>query len=1265
MKSKNLLMIGMIVLLIFVSSLVSASDTPSIIWELPTPEGGTTTNSWVYLNTTITDDNDTSAFFDWNNSLVGYWSMESYNSTGIYDNSSYNNFGTFGGGLSTSDLAPGKFGDSITVGNNYLNVGQDSSLDVGIGTWETWIYPTSFTDHSYHTIISKFYSTAYWFGLYTNTGRIQMWVGGVADQSASAVEIDQWSHVVVTWDGATIKYYINGDHLVGEDDVATGDPRTNDYDVHIGADPQSASYRFTGKIDEARIYNRVLSPEEIKASYNNSEYRLYHNFTSFTSPTNYTAWAIDSDGNINNSEGVVSFASLPTYSLNSTNSTLTGTNILHSLKWSDETELSGYIFSFDNGTGIFVNDSWVAFNSNPDWSNVTKSVTSTVGAIIRWCVYANDTTNGWGNSCAIPFSYVVNEAIPPTYSLNSTNSTLAGTNILHSLKWSDETELSGYIFSFCNGTWDGSNCLGNSSWANNSFDRCMEINISNAGSTDLINFPVYIDLSKDENMLSDYSDLRFYNSSCNNEGEELDYEIDIYTSAKADIWVRIPNLTSSGKTISVYYSNNTVIESGDNPEGVWDEGYKMVQHLEETSGVHNDSTSNNYDANETITSPGTQDATGKIGGADDFDTDDYIRNDSFSMGSDPLFTVSGWFKRTSSMVNTGAWGMGEGGNSGQTISGWSNVGQSIGIDLWEQATFYVDYEYPLNEWVYVTWIKNASTFSNSTIEIYVNGEKKTLRVSRGTIHTPSLSNGVTMGAIQPATMYNAPVVIDEFRVSNNVRTADWINQSYQMIENQNTYVEFGTEERIGWKDDSFVSMTGIENWSNVTKAVSSTVGTTYAWCVYANDTSNNWNDSCATPFSYTTTAMSSPTLTPTPDSPSGGSSCKYIWECDSWSSCSFDGQQERICKNTGTCIGTEGKPIEYRNCSESLFDVILKFMQIELAENQSLSFNVSLIQTKNTEKKDVQIKYTILDINKKEIFVQLETRAIEEDITYNKIFDEIKLSAGEYTLKVDITYGDLQKARAEQVFIVKENNQIEIAKKESQGFENIKNFFNKVSNFFSLIGKSIFQSKNYLFIGSGIFILVGGIMLLIKLLKRKSNAKISKEKNSTEYRNKIKETLRKIRGKSFLVIIFSFIFICFFAMAGPRLTGFAVENQEVDFNGWKTISFVLMIVIIGLLAYYNKEKIKILIRKKYPKNSISGFIGKKVYVANGNYLGKVDGAVLKDYKIEDLRIKLSRELKKKFNVQGIVLKFKEVRSVGHIVIVEEKIIKYLEVKDEK
>ena len=99
--------------------------------------------------------------------------------------------------------------------------------------------------------------------------------------------------------------------------------------------------------------------------------------------------------------------SSPIYSDNSTNSTIHNTMIKHSLKWQDNINLSGYIFSFDNGTGSFTNDSWVSMTGTLNWSNITKMVNSTVGSTIRWKVYANDSSNNWNTS--------------ETYTYNTTN----------------------------------------------------------------------------------------------------------------------------------------------------------------------------------------------------------------------------------------------------------------------------------------------------------------------------------------------------------------------------------------------------------------------------------------------------------------------------------------------------------------------------------------------------------------------------------------------------------------------------------------------------------------------------------------------------------------------------------------------------------------------------------------------------------------------------------------------------------------------------
>jgi len=61
------------------------------------------------------------------------------------------------------------------------------------------------------------------------------------------------------------------------------------------------------------------------------------------------------------------------------------------------------------------NDTAVAFDGGT-WSNVTKTVNSTTGATIKWCYYANDTSNNWnGSSCVSPFSYLTTTADTCTY----------------------------------------------------------------------------------------------------------------------------------------------------------------------------------------------------------------------------------------------------------------------------------------------------------------------------------------------------------------------------------------------------------------------------------------------------------------------------------------------------------------------------------------------------------------------------------------------------------------------------------------------------------------------------------------------------------------------------------------------------------------------------------------------------------------------------------------------------------------------------------
>ena len=96
-------------------------------------------------------------------------------------------------------------------------------------------------------------------------------------------------------------------------------------------------------------------------------------------------------------------------------------------------------------------------------------------------------------------------------------------------------------------------------------------------------------------------------------------------------------------------------------------------------------------------------------------------------------------------------------------------------------------------------------------------------------------------------------------------------------------------------------MIGTANWSNVTKVVNFTSGSTIQWIVYANDSSDNWNVSST--YSYDTTAADTCTCPGATNN----------WEVDMEDNCNLTVACTLTTGNL-TWIGSSG----YFNCSAQL-----------------------------------------------------------------------------------------------------------------------------------------------------------------------------------------------------------------------------------------------------------------------------------------------------------------------------------------------------------
>jgi subtilisin-like proprotein convertase family protein len=87
----------------------------------------------------------------------------------------------------------------------------------------------------------------------------------VAAASTTVPQVGVWYHLAGTYDGTTVNLYVNG---VLEGSATAGFPL--DYGAHplfFGTTGQGFDGRFDGTLDEAKLYNRALSSNEIAAIY--------------------------------------------------------------------------------------------------------------------------------------------------------------------------------------------------------------------------------------------------------------------------------------------------------------------------------------------------------------------------------------------------------------------------------------------------------------------------------------------------------------------------------------------------------------------------------------------------------------------------------------------------------------------------------------------------------------------------------------------------------------------------------------------------------------------------------------------------------------------------------------------------------------------------------------------------------------------------------------------------------------------------------------
>jgi hypothetical protein len=191
----------------------------------------------------------------------------------IHDESGAGNDGRVFGAKWVSD---GKYGGAyrfhITNITDRIVIPNSDTLNPGNITLSAWLKAAD-RDGFWNRIMDKDYS-AYCFDLggddnnKSARGKLQFETSAGAMGTDRALNDDRWHHIAATYDGKTLRCYIDG---VEKSRPATspGPLKKSTWDLCIGnsvVDYGTGEFlAYDGLIDEVRIYNRALTTDEIKA----------------------------------------------------------------------------------------------------------------------------------------------------------------------------------------------------------------------------------------------------------------------------------------------------------------------------------------------------------------------------------------------------------------------------------------------------------------------------------------------------------------------------------------------------------------------------------------------------------------------------------------------------------------------------------------------------------------------------------------------------------------------------------------------------------------------------------------------------------------------------------------------------------------------------------------------------------------------------------------------------------------------------------------
>lgn len=328
------------------------------------------------------------------------------------------------------------------------------------------------------------------------------------------------------------------------------------------------------------------------------------------------------------------------------------------------------------------------------------------------------------------------------------------------------------------------------------------------GFPEVVNFPALVYRASDPDLVNfaqpTGGDIKFTQI----DGTPLSHELERYDGAVGELvaWVKAPSVgTGASNELYMYYGNPMTPDQQKRTD-VWDASYVGVFHLSDPPGTMlNDATANNHDGVKATANGPAPLPAGQVAGAHNFagNSTDLFSISAPSTAFDvPQITFETWINRRQNPIDSyhrlidfpatfthhhaiaypdeGSPSVNQRSlviavTTGAGVSNLQTPAETIPVDTWTHVVVTID---------------NALS---DAVRVYINGQQQALTAAPfGLVQSNSL---VTVGGRQDPNQLSVDGILDEVRISNIVRSAEYAQLSY-LSQSQTSLISFGPAETV-------------------------------------------------------------------------------------------------------------------------------------------------------------------------------------------------------------------------------------------------------------------------------------------------------------------------------------------------------------------------------------------------------------------------------------------------------------------------------------